>query len=147
MFADTILAILHHILVFALMAMLAAEFVLVRPGLGGDALRRVAGLDRGYGTVAGLVIVVGIARVIWGAKGWDYYMTNPWFWTKMALFAIVGALSILPTARFVGWTRSARADAGYTVPDADLATVRRLIHLQMGLFILIPVAAALMARH
>ncbi|MCV0394992.1 MAG: DUF2214 family protein [Rhizobiaceae bacterium] len=147
MFADTLLAILHHIFAFSLMAMLAAELVLVRPGLTGEALRRVAGLDRGYGLAALLVFAVGIMRLIWGAKGWEYYASNPWFWIKMALFVVVGALSIKPTMRFMRWQKSMKADNGFSVPAAELAGARRLIHTQIGLFILIPVAAALMARY
>ena len=147
MVADTVLAILHHLLAFSLMAMLAAELVLVRRGLSGDALRRVAALDRGYGLIAVLVLIVGIGRLFWGLKGWEYYASNPWFWIKMALFAIVGLLSLRPTMAFLKWTKATGADASYIVPDDEVAATRRLIHLQIPLFMLIPVAAALMARY
>ena len=43
---DLLLAIAHHLLIFALVAVLAAETVLVRPGLTGNALARLGGIDR-----------------------------------------------------------------------------------------------------
>lgn len=146
MTADLILAILHHLLVFMLFALIAAELVLVRPGLGGTALSRLAGLDRAYGGIALAVIVVGVARVIWGAKGWEYYVGNPYFWAKMASFAVVGLLSIRPTLRIIAWRKASAADSAYAAPAAEIAAVRRAIHLQTGVFLLIPAFAAVMAR-
>lgn len=147
MFTDTVLAIVHHVLVFALFGLLMAELVLVRPGLGAETVRRLAGLDGAYGGIALAVLVVGIARVVWGAKGWDYYADNPWFWAKLTAFVLAGLLSIRPTMRFVAWRRNAGADATAVVPAGEIARVRGLIHAQLGLLVLIPVFAALMARY
>lgn len=64
---DLILAVAHHLLVFALAASLFAERILLRaPAID---VRRLAGLDAMYGATSVLVILVGIARVMWGGKG------------------------------------------------------------------------------
>lgn len=147
MLADTTLAILHHVLIFGVLAMLTAELVLARPVLSGDAVGRLSAIDGAYGGMAMAVLAVGASRLVWGAKGWDYYSTNPWFWAKIATFLLVGALSVRPTMRFAAWRRAAAGSAGYAVPSAELAGVRRLIRAQLGLFVLIPVFAALMARY
>lgn len=147
MFTDTLLAILHHVLVFALLAMLTAELMLVRPGLRRDVLGRLSGIDGAYGGIAAALILVGIARVIWGIRGWDYYADNPWFWAKMIVFVAVGAISALPTMRYGAWRRAAAAVPDYEVPAAEISRVRGLIHAQLGLFVLIPVFAAIMARY
>ena len=147
MFNDFILAALHHVLIFALMAILAAELVLVRPGLRRDTLLRVARLDGVYGALSMAVIVVGIGRVVWGLKGWEYYSGNVWFWHKMAAFLVVGLLSIAPTVRFLRWRKAAEADPAYAVPDTEIRAVRRFIHAEAGIFVLIPVFAAAMARY
>lgn len=144
---DLVLAILHHIAVFSLFAVLAAELMLVRPGLGGDALRRLAGLDRAYGGVAMAVIVIGIARVIWGAKGWEYYMGNPYFWAKMASLVGVALLSIPPTMKIALWTKAAKANSGHPIDATEIVSARRFIHYQLALFPLIPAFAAAMARY
>jgi putative membrane protein len=137
MAADLALAILHHLLVFSIFAVIAAELVLVRPGLGAGGISRLADLDRAYGLLALLIIVVGAARVIWGAKGWEYYAGNPYFWAKMASFAAVGLLSIPPTMKIVAWRKASAAEAAYAVPDAEIAAIRRYIHLEAGMFLLI----------
>jgi uncharacterized membrane protein len=64
---DLVLAILHHLFVFALFAVLFAEFVSVRPGMSSAAVARVASIDAWYGALAGLIIIVGFARAIFAA--------------------------------------------------------------------------------
>jgi len=144
--ADLILAILHHLLVFSLMAMLAVELTLLRPGLSPSALRTLGGVDGGYGVVAGLIIVVGILRVIFGAKGWGYYLDNWAFWAKMASFAVVGLLSIPPTLAILRWRKNRKSDPACALPDGEIASMRRFLLAEAVLFLLIPSFAAIMAR-
>jgi putative membrane protein len=144
---DTILAVLHHLLVFGLTIMLATQFALLRPGLAAGDVRRLSGVDAGYGATAALIVLVGLLRVWFGAKGADYYEANLWFWAKMAAFAGVGLLSIPPTIAFIRWRRAQRA-AEDEVPSAgEVARVRRFLTAELGLLLLVPVFAALMARH
>lgn len=104
---DLVLAIFHHLLVFSLAGIIGAEFVLIRSDLSAATLKRLVGIDRHYGIIAMLIIVVGIGRVVYGLKGWEFYVYNWMFWAKIAAFAIVGLLSIIPTIRFLSWNRQA----------------------------------------
>jgi putative membrane protein len=144
---DLWLAIVHHVLVFGLAAMLAAEAVLVRRGMGARDAAKVARLDAGYGANAGLVIVVGVLRVIYGAKGYVYYIDNPWFWAKMASFAALGVLSIPPTIRFLAWRKAVQADANFAPSDEAVRGVQTYIRLELALIIVIVAFAATMARY
>jgi len=146
MATDLLLAITHHLLVFTLAAVLAAETVLVRPGLAGGALRRLGALDRVYGLVAVLVIAVGFGRVFFGLKGWEFYIYNWSFWAKLAAFSVVGLLSVPPTMSILRWNRSTDADAGHVVPENEIQGVRRFLRAQGAVFVLIPIFAAMMAR-
>lgn len=138
---DAWLAIAHHVAVFALLAVLAAEWGAVRPGLSAAGAARVARIDALYGASAGLVITAGVLRVIFGAKPADFYLENPVFWVKMAAIAAVGILSIGPTRRFVRWRH------GDLIPgDDEIATIRRSLNTQLAVFVAIPTAAAIMAR-
>lgn len=92
------------------------------------------------------MIIVGVARVIWGAKGYDYYLVNHFFWTKMALFLIVGLLSIPPTIRYLAWRRRLRADADFRPALEAIARVRTYLWAEAAFFLAIPLAAAAMAR-
>lgn len=145
MAADLLLAILHHLLIFMLAGILASELVLTRKGLSGRELRLLGHIDRMYGIVALAIIVIGIGRVFYGLKGWEYYVTNGAFWAKMAAFAGVGILSIRPTMRILAWRRAASAES-YVVPDAEIAAARGLLKAEAAVFALIPIFAAMMAR-
>jgi putative membrane protein len=139
-------AIAHHLLVFGLAAILAMEAALVRPGITAEQVRRVSRIDGGYGALAGAVLLVGTARVIWGGKGWLYYAENPWFWAKMGAFLAVGLMSIPPTLRFIRWRRVQAADSAAVPSEFEIAGARRWIRLQLAVFLLIPTFAAVMAR-
>ncbi len=141
--ADLLLASAPHLLVFLLAAILAAEWVLVRPGLSGDRLSLLARIDGAYGGVAIAVIAVGVARVVFGLKGWEFYVANHVFWTKMAAFVVVGLLSIRPTMRILAWRK---LPAGHQVADDEIRSLRAWIKAQIAVFALIPVLAAAMAR-
>ena len=138
---DLALAIAHHLLIFALFGALTAELLLAKPGMDAAQVKRVARIDGLYGLSAMLVIAVGVSRAVFAAKGWDYYLHNGFFWAKIATFALIGVLSIQPT---VFWLRARRA--GGSPATADIARVRRFLHAQAGLFPLLLVFAAAMAR-
>lgn len=141
MLLDVLLASLHHLLVFSLVAVLFAELVLVDGLTDGDRLRQLARLDQAYGALAGAVVVAGFVRAIFGAKGWDYYVSNPVFWAKISIFVIVGLLSVVPTVRLIRWRQQS------ALPDAAAVyDLRHWMLAQLGLIALIPVLATLMAR-
>lgn len=146
MLTDFLLASAHHILVVAIVASLAAELVMVRAPLDRANIGRIVMFDGIYGTSAGLIIVIGILRLIYGLKGWEFYAGSHAFWTKMALFAAMGLLSIKPTIQFMRWRKSMATDPGYAVPANEIFAVRRFLHLETLLLLLIPVVAAAMAR-
>jgi putative membrane protein len=139
---DLLLAILHHFLVFTLAGLLAAEFALVRPGLSGPGLGLLGRIDGAYGGIAMAIIVVGICRVLFGLKGWEYYVTNHAFWGKMIAFVIVGLLSIRPTMRIIAWRRSGTG----VMPDGEIAAVRSWLKGEIFFLALVLVFAATMAR-
>ena len=91
---DAALAIAHHLLMFALLAILVMELTMTRPGLKGAQLGRLAALDLSYGAVAGFIIAVGVARVFLGLKDPGYYFANIFFWLKIICFIMVAMLSV-----------------------------------------------------
>jgi putative membrane protein len=146
MLLEWALASLHHLAIFTLAAIIAFELALAARAVDDAAIVRLARVDAWYGAVAAIVLVVGAARVLFGAKGAAYYMANAFFWTKMGLFLAVGLLSIAPTLRFLAWRRRLRTDASFRPDAAALRSVRRALWAEVLLFACIPVAAAAMAR-
>jgi putative membrane protein len=136
----------HHLAVFTLVALFAAEFALLRSGLDGPRVNQLAKIDAAYGAVATVVIAVGILRVWLGGIDPWYYLTNHAFWGKMTAFLIMGLLTIQPTIAIRRWVKAGKDNPAYAVPAGDIATSRRFIHLQAGVLVLIPLFAAAMAR-
>jgi putative membrane protein len=146
MTTDFVLAVLHHVLVFALAGILAVEIALMRPGIGAAEVRRLGGYDIAYGVVAGLIIVVGFSRVFFGAKGPDYYFANHYFWAKISAFVILGLISIAPTLRIIDWRRQTSRNPEFIPPANDVMSMRRLMHAEGVFLFLVIVFAAAMAR-
>jgi putative membrane protein len=145
MLVDFMLASLHHLFVVVLIAALSVEVALVRSPFEPDRLKRLLIIDALYGVSAGLLFVVGVGRLIWGLKGWDYYAGNHAFWVKMALFIVIGLLSIRPTLVYRRWQRAVE-NGGQSPSGKDVASIRRYLHLQASLLLMIPIIAAAMAR-
>jgi putative membrane protein len=141
---DLILAILHHIAVFGLVAALAMErFALRAPAI--DPARLVR-LDAVFGATAVLVVVIGVCRVVWGGKGWAFYEANPFFWAKIGLFAAIGLISILPTLAFFRWRKAAAGDPAFAPPAEAVKRVRMWVGLEALLLVPLLACAAAMAR-
>ncbi len=140
---DLVLAILHHLLFLGLIVMLASELALLRTAE--PSVKRLAGLDAGYGVTALLILLVGIGRVM-GGKGWAFYETNPFFWAKIATFALIGLISIRPTLAILKWRKAEGAAPGYVPPQAELTAARRAVGLELLLLVPLLTFAAAMAR-
>ena len=74
-FAGSRLAVLHHIAVFGLVALLAMEGLALKDIADGPA--RLVRVDTRFGLTAGLVFVIGACRGIWGGEGWAFYEADP----------------------------------------------------------------------
>lgn len=111
---DLALAIGHHLLVFSLAATLFGERLLLRTDT--PDVRRLAGLDGLYGGLSVLVLAVGLARVVWGGKGWAFYQGNPFFWAKIGTFVLIGLASVPPTLAFLRWNRARRSNDAFAPP-------------------------------
>jgi len=150
MIAPAILSALH---VLALALGLGAVFArgrrlrdLRRLPADAGALGRLFQADGVWGAAALLWIATGLLRAFAGLeKSPDFYLHNGFFWVKMALFALVFALEMLPMTTFVRW-RAARARGGAPAVNANLGLLITLNDVELAIVVAIPFVAALMAR-
>jgi putative membrane protein len=146
MWTDAILAYMHYMAIFGLVWFLAREWTLLKAGAASLDTDRLSRADAGFGISAGLVFVAGAARAAYGIKGWAFYAHNPVFHLKIALFVLVGLLSIMPTRLFLRWRKARRQDASFRVSEVEWRSARRWLIIEMHLLALIPLAAVVMAR-
>lgn len=143
---DLLLSALHFLFVFALVAVLASQSALIRPGMTVCNLQLAANLDRAYGASAVLLLGVGFSRVYWGAKGSCFYLSNPLFWTKIGLFATVAILSIPPTVQLIRWTKQARLQQPFVPPNERVGRIQLWLRAEWAVLLAIPFLAAAIAR-
>jgi len=146
LFADAGLAFLHFVLVFVLVGAIAAEGFVLRLKVDAPVVALLSRIDRLYGISSGLLMTAGVARVIWGAKGWEYYVQSHAFWGKMAMFLIIGLISIRPTLKFIAWQRLAKADAAFVAPETEVRAMRRWVLIEAHLLAVVILFAVLLAR-
>lgn len=140
------MAFLHHLMAFTLTACLVYEFVAYRKNMGVDEIRRIQRVDLVYGISAGLLLIVGLLRVFYFEKGVNFYIHNPFFWVKMAAFAVVAFLSIDPTIRFIRWNKSLKQNHVPEINEAEYRRTRLLLTLEVIGIAVILFAAPMMAR-
>ncbi len=140
------LSFLHFVFLLILAGALSAEAFVLRLPLSAPVVRLLLRIDLFYGLSAIGLLLAGAARVMLGAKGWEFYLAQPFFWAKLALFGLIGVMSIWPTSAFFRWTRAYKSAADFAVHEADLKRVRRLVMAESHLLALVVLFAALMAR-
>lgn len=141
-----LLAFLHHLAAFTLVAALALEFVLIKQDLTLTNVRRLQVADAVLGAAAAVLLIVGLSRVMWFEKGPAYYFSNHAFLGKLSIFVIVAALSIVPTIEFLKWRKATEQGRLPDVSAAKLRTMRMIIHVELAAIVLILLFAAIMAR-
>ena len=143
---STLFAFLHHLCAFTLVSAVAIEFTLVRGELTLASARRLLATDAVLGISAAALLVIGLLRVFFFEKGFDYYLHSHAFLAKLAIFIAVALMSIVPTREFLSWRGALRAGQAPAVSANKLALVRGILHGELFAIVLILLCAAIMAR-
>ena len=143
---SALFAFLHHISAFTLFAALVVEFVLIRSVLTVESARKIQVADMIFGISAGVLLLVGLARVFHFEKGAYYYFHTWTFIAKLSLFVIVGLISIIPTREFLSWRPAVKAGQVPAMSPEKIKSIRSIIHYEMVGVVLIILFAALMAK-
>jgi len=143
---SALFAFMHHAAAFALVSALVLELVLLRTELTLSSARLLQKADMALGISAGLLLALGLIRVVYFEKGAAYYFHNAAFLAKLSLFVAIALLSIYPTVVFLSWAKSLAEGRLPSAPTAQLRTLRRIVHLELVGVVLILLCAALMAR-
>jgi len=143
---NTVLAFVHHVAAFTLVATLAIEFALIAGELNLRSARRLQLADMIFGVSSGVVLLAGLLRVFYLEKGPGYYFHSWPFLAKLVLFLGVGLASIPPTLEFLSWRRSLKQGQTPVLSDARRRRLRGLMRLELAGIVLILLCAALTAR-
>src|SRR2546429_228767 len=98
------------------------------------------------GIYAGLLLIVGVARVFLFEKGSDYYFHSYAFIAKLSVFILIGLLSVFPTVEFLSWNAALREGKAPAISAKQLRLVTTIIHGELFAIVIILLCAAIMAR-
>lgn len=146
MILESLLAYLHIAAILTIVVFMTSLAALCRPlWLNADVVHRLKRVDQIYWGAWIAVLATGLARMVWGIKGFAWYAEQPLLWLKIVLFVVI-ALLTLPTSRALArWRRT--LDATGTLPEkAQIDVARRWVMIAAHLFLLIPLAAVFLAR-
>ena len=146
MIVSAFFAFLHFVAVFGIFAALFFEWLVVSEAPTLREARRIQLCDRWYGIFAALLLAVGLLRVYHFEKGSMFYFSNPIFNLKLALFLVLGLISIYPTVRFIAWRRATKLEQAPVVQPGEFRALRTILRLEMVLLLVIALCASLMAR-
>lgn len=143
---EAVLASVHLLAILTLVVFLSSQAALCRmEWMNAAVVQRLARLDMIYGIAAVILLLTGIARLVWGVKGIGGYIGSPLFHLKMTLFVVVVLLSIKPTLTFRRWKKT--LDATGQLPAAEeVAKTRQWIMRQAHVVPIIAVVAVFWAR-
>jgi putative membrane protein len=146
MLAHVLTAYVHFLGMMMLMATLLAEHVTLQPQMTRVHIQRLAMIDLFYGIAAGLVFLSGLLRFAYFGKGIHFYLGNPLFYVKVGMFLLVALISVYPTRRFLAWRKMLTQGDPPALDPHTVTRLRIVIRLELGLLIVIPLLAVLMAR-
>jgi len=146
MYSSAVMAFLHHLAAFTVVAALAVEVAMFKPPLTVQQARRLVGTDAIFGAAATVVLIVGLLRVGFFEKGPAYYWHDLFFLIKFGAFVVAGLISIYPTVTFLSWRKAIRAGAVPEVSAERTRRVRMCLMLELTAIVVILGCAALMAR-
>ncbi|MGE0072967.1 MAG: DUF2214 family protein [Thiomonas sp.] len=147
MLTDALLLYVHLSAMLGLAVFLTAKTSLTRPGgVDAEVIGRLRRLDVWVWASFAAVLASGLALVLWGIKGSQWLLHNPLLWAKIALLALMAAMSWPSTRRLAAWARSSRAAGGWTPPQQQLRLERRWLMAQSHVMVIIPLLATLLSH-
>lgn len=142
---EPVLAIFHYLMIFTALALLVGEFLLLRLDATGPTLKMLGRVNLAFGVFALLVVVSGLLRVFLGTVPPTFWASSHAFWGKMTIVAVIGLLSVGPSRSFREWRKVFEANGA--LPDAAARKkVGRTLHIELALFVFLPIFAVLMAE-
>jgi putative membrane protein len=142
---EVVVVYLHFAAMIVIAVFLAIEWLICVPGMAQERVKLLARIDLLYMFAAVLALATGVARLVWFGKGAGFYLHNPVFYIKLAMFVAIGLISVPPTLQYLRWMRMLKTGTG-AAADFEVLRVRRYVLAELVLFAFIPLLAVLMTR-
>jgi len=136
-----------HLLTLGLGAgLLISEYWLGRQPPSRPQAKLLGQVDLSYQLSLIGALATGLARVLCYGQDPGYYLDNRLFWLKIFLFFMLAAISVVPSVQYVRWSRAARTAPTFAPLTREVERVRAAVAIGLGLWLILPLLAVLVAR-
>ena len=104
---SALLAYLHSLSMMALAAMLFVQLLSIDKLHDRQQLERFVRFSFGLAAAAGVMLISGVGLLVWAERGLAFYLRNPVFYIKLAVFAAMLLVAITPARIILHWHREA----------------------------------------
>ena len=141
---STALAYLHSLSMIALASLLILQLLGLDRLHDREEMQRFFAFCVGVAAAAVVLLLSGAGMVVWSAQGAAFFLRNPVFYIKLALFAAMLLVAITPARIILQWQREAY-EGGRPQP-ASIMLVRRYLIVELILLLAIPLLASMASR-
>lgn len=139
-----LLGYLHSLAMIALGALLLLQLVTLDRLHEPRELQRFFSVGAGVAAAAAAMLVTGLALLAWSGQPAAFYVRNPVFYIKLAIFAAMLLVAVTPARIILQW-RGQAGSASSPAP-ASVAVLRRYLFVELALFVSLPLLASLLGH-
>ena len=142
----TFIHYLHILGIMLLMGSLMAEYLIAKTKTTNESVRMLSIANSIFLISLVVVLISGLFRWFMFGKGNDFYMTNPFFHTKLTLYIILAIIAFFPSRKINKWKKQLNNDSSFLVAEKENKSLFLLFRIEFVLIIIIPLLAVLVAR-
>lgn len=141
MTAYVVVKYLHIVGILLVFSSLVAEHLLLEDKMIRAAIRRLSIVDAVYGM--GALLILGAGFVLWFGVGKPaaFYSEGWIVYTKLGLFGVIGAVSLIPTMFFLK-ERKGNPDEIVEIPGK----MKMILRIELTLLLIIPLLGVMLAQ-
>jgi putative membrane protein len=141
-----VFAWLHLVAAGIAAAFLMAEYWLCRRVPDRPQVKLLAMADLGYWLALITSLATGLTRLVYFGQDPAYYFANRLFWLKITVFVAIALVAAGPSLQYLRWSREARSAPAFAPLTREVDRVRAAIALELGLWLVLPLLAVMVAR-
>jgi len=142
----TFIHYVHILGIMLLMGALFSEYLIAKINITKDSIRLLSIANSIFVVSLVVVLLSGLFRWFMFGKGNDFYMTNPFFHTKLTLYFILAIIAFFPGKKINKWKRQLNGDVSFQIVEKEKKSLFLLFRIEFLIIIIIPLLAVLVAR-
>ena len=142
----TFIQYVHILGIMLLMGSLISEYLIAKIKITPDSIRMLSIANSIFLISLVVILLSGLLRWFMYGKGHDFYMTNPFFHTKLTLYVILAVIAFFPGRKINKWKKQLSNDKSSQIVEKEIKSLFLFFRIESVLILIIPLLAILVAR-